>query len=339
MFKDFLSSFYGAPLPKKLAIASLLSMGIVASAQTYPTFTEVTETSATLATQASPALAPSPTLFVTGGQTVGMAYVDSSSGCVEISYSNNGYNFIQTYGTPICPGKDVTVAATYIPQSGDTVVAYVANGVLYTSTSTDGINFGNAQIGPEIAAQLTVAPTGRPSMVPYGSSVLLTYASGTGIYVTIGSVPANSYYDSFSPSVQIGSSYPASSNPTLTPFGTGSALVWCTGTGFPVVAILPGTNPTSPTSVTETTADEVGGDPAPVAYKGNLFIFGRSYYSADNLWAIGTPNGIQFPEPAQKYGATLTHSPSFVTWGSGSYLTGAGRSNYGSNIWDYFASY
>lgn len=175
-------------------------------------------------------------------------------------------------------------------------------------------------------------------MVAYGSNVLITYASGSTIYMTIGTVPYASYYTTFTPSVQIGSGYLATSNPAITTFGTGYALVWLTGTGYPVVAILPVSDPTSPTSVTETTGIEIGGDPSPAAYNGGLFIFGRSYYSADNLWAIGTIDGINF-EPQYEYGQTLTNSASVFAWDGGAYLTQAGRSNYGSNVWAYFANY
>ncbi len=334
----FIPSFHTARILKHLATVSILSISVAATAQTYPTFTEGAKNPQTLASGSA-----SPTLF-SNGATLQMAYVDSSSGCIEIAYTNNGYQFTQTNGTPICPGANTTVAATYT-SNGVLVVAYVLNGTLYTALSNDG----GATFGPVNAAwELTVAPTGRPSMVPYGGpSVLMAYASGSGIYYTIYNTAPVTINDTFSPSVQIGSGYPATSNPSVTPFGTGGveALVWLTGTGFPVVAILPPPDPslplnepTPPTSVTETTGIEIGGDPSPVAWNGGLFIFGRSYYSADNLWAIGTKDGIFF-EPQQEYGQTLTNSPSVFVWGSGSQLTEAARSNYGSNIWAYWANY
>lgn len=329
----FIPSFHTARILKHLATVSILSISVAATAQTYPTFTEGAKNPQTLASGSA-----SPTLF-SNGATLQMAYVDSSSGCIEIADTNNGYQFIQTNGTPICPGANTTVAATYT-SNGLLMVAYVLNDTLYTASSIDH----GATFEPVIAARgLTVAPTGRPSMIPYGYSangVLIAYASGSDIYVTIDNTPGE-YYGTFSPSIQIGSGYPATSNPSITTFNNGAALVWCTGTGFPVVAVLPETDPTnplSPSSVTETTGIEIGGDPSPVAWKGDLFIFGRSYYSADNLWAIGTKDGIFF-EPQQEYGQTLTNSPSVFVWGSGSQLTEAGRSNYGSNVWAYWANY
>lgn len=86
---------------------------------------------------------------------------------------------------------------------------------------------------------------------------------------------------------------------------------------------------------------ELGGTPAIVAFTPSggasaLYIYGRSNYSANNLWVAGTFDGSTF-SAAYSYGSSLNLSPTVATLGNGSLVT-AFHSNYNStHIWTYVA--
>lgn len=245
----------------------------------------------------------------------------SNGGYLAFASSSTGQNFGTYLTTGINIGSDNTPAAADV--NGTYWAAYIVGGNLYTASW-----YGSIQTGGPYYIPLGYTPTGTPALLSSGGNLILAFRSGSNIVLASGN--GSSFTTQY-----VSSAYPATSSPALSTFAGGTALVWFTGTGSGVVAKFPAGNLSSPTSVASA-GGMLGGDPAAAEYNGGLFIFARSYYSANNLWATGTTDGINF-QPWHMYGQTLTDSPGVAV--SGTILSQVGRSNSGSNIWSCVATY
>jgi hypothetical protein len=129
-------------------------------------------------------------------------------------------------------------------------------------------------------------------------------------------------------------------NPSLASLNGSLAIVWLTGSGQnnPVVVVPPvgQTSATAISQINETSGIMIGSSPAAVNFNNVLYIFGRSYYSEDNLWAIATSDGVNFANE-NEFGQSLRGIPSMTVFNGT--LVEAERGNYNNDLWVYLATY
>jgi hypothetical protein len=356
--RSFLSSAYCSLMA--VLMISVAGQVRAQSIPNYPTFTGGGET--TMQTNGSPALGGSPS---STNHLLYIAYPDSTnSGNLTIGYSTDGINFTLTQ-TSIQMQSDAGVTTS---QYGDTFyIAFTYGDVIavYSYTVSGGVTL-YATLTPN-----TTFYSYQPALAIYHNDLYIAWV-GTGYDPSTGGVDGPwinvAYADmtSSSPSfVQDNFGYgefPQVVSNTSNA-GTGPALaVWNntlylsyldanTGAAgvFSNYSIYSSTPATALTFSSATSSGDAGGiykgTPALVSFDGSLFDMFRSYYSENNLWAVGS-NGPPSWGNEYMYGQSLTNSPTLavVNMGAGSSTTlfQGGRTNYpggGPYIWIYNSTY
>lgn len=300
----------------------------------YPTFTTQQQSSINLSNGALSSENYNPATVV-WNSALYLGYADPNTGYVALATSTDGVNFSTPVQTTLFVGGGNTPALAVL--NGALFAVYSAQGNLQVSSTTDGVNFT-----APLAIPISSTVIGLPAATVLIGTLYVAYnASGyngiSGGYAPEISLVASSSGSAWSigGTVAQGVDYQAASSPSVTVFGGQLAVVWLTQTNhYPVVALV--SSGLTTTFVHMTTGIMIGGNPTAIAYNNGLFVMGRSYYSADNLWAIGTFDGATF-EPQHMYGQTLRGNTALTVFNGA--LIQTERSNYSGNLWLYKATY
>jgi hypothetical protein len=324
-----------------VAVLTFSFFGSTSGAQNNPTFTGGGKLSQT--SSGSPSMATNTSTGVTC-----MVYQDHSTGDLAAVSSTNSASWGNAVNTGYSMYNSYVVIAYF---SSEFVVLFETSTGFQETTSTNCTSF-TAETQTFIDSPYGYNGNYQPGLAvwtPSGGStalylsVIVGLPGGGNEPAVLSSTDGINYYNFEVPyggDVNSGTSLLAYTPPGAS--GQNLYLAFTQGANnLPVIAQ---TSNGSTWTSSQDTSFEIGGDPNLVAFtaSGNtsqaIYIFGRSNYSANNLWVAGTYDGVNFTS-AYEYGMSLHDSPSDVV-GSNGDLISSFHSNFSSNnLWSYYAPY
>lgn len=287
----------------------------------------------------------SPAMATISGKTC-MAYQDASTGNLAVVQSTDGVTWGGTVNTGFSMYNSIVAATNY---NNSFYVLITGSLGFEETTSSDCTTFTTPQ------TILVMAPSGYNFSYQPGLAVWTPPGGSATLYLSL-NVPYSTGYAAGLLSSTNGSLFNNFQIPAYTTINSGSALITYTPSGasspnlYQAFTQGPYNNPeiaqTSNGTTWTAAADtsfEVGGDPNMVVFTASgsssaIYLFGRSNYSANNLWVTATYDGATFT-PAYKYGMSLHFSPSSIISPTNN-LVSSFHSNFSSNnLWSYYAPY